>query len=153
MATQVATRSIPSIEEIPLIGSYPAFNRDRLGLFQALARSCGDVSRFHLGPFPALFFNTSELVHSVLVEHAHDFDIGAVRHNAFGPVIGNGLFTSEGDFHRRQRKAMAPAFQPRHIQRYADTMASYAERVQAEWSDGAVVDVSKEMTHLTMCPT
>jgi hypothetical protein len=96
MATQEATKPISSIEEIPLMGSYPAFNRDRLGFLLALARTCGDVGRFHFGPFPALFFNTSELVHSVLVEHVNDFDSGAVRHNAFGPVIGNGLFVSEG---------------------------------------------------------
>ncbi len=143
-------KPIQNVEEIPLLGSLPGFNRDHLGFVLAVARACGDVGRFHFGPFPILLFNTSELVHSVLVEHANDFDGGPVRHKAFGPVIGNGLFNSEGELHRRQRKAMAPAFQPRQIKNYADTMVSYGERAQAEWPDGAVVDVNQEMTRITM---
>jgi cytochrome P450 len=147
---KVAAMPVQRIEEVPGLGSILAFNRDRLGFLQGMARTCGDVARFHFGPFPILFFNTSDLVHGVLVDHAADFYGGPVRHAAFGAVTGNGLLVSEGEFHRRQRKAIAPAFQPRQIKGYADTMVSYAERAQTEWQDGAVVDVDREMTHITM---
>lgn len=150
MVAQVAVKPIPNVEEMPVLGSMQAYNRDRLGFLMGLTRTYGDVARFHFGPFPILLFNTPSLVHSVLVEHARDFDTGAVRRNAFGPVVGQGLFTSEGDLHRRQRKAMAPVFQPRHIKMYADTMVTYGERAQAEWRDGAVVDINQEMIHITM---
>jgi cytochrome P450 len=148
--TTAALRPAQSVAELPLIGCLPGFNRDRLGLLLGLARACGPVARFHFGPFPAYFFNAPELIQAVLVDHAHDFDGGPVRHNAFGPIIGQGLFNSEGELHRRQRKIMAPAFQPRHIQGYADTMVAYGERIQAGWQPGAVVDVCHEMTTLTM---
>jgi len=156
MATTIAEvavttrKPIPSIEELPLMGSIHAYNRDRLGFLLALARSHGDASLFHFGPFPLVFFNSAELLRAVLVTHACDFDTGVVRRNAFGPIIGNGLFVSEGELHRRQRKAMAPAFQPRHIQGYADTMVAYGERAQAAWDDGAVIAVNREMIHVTM---
>jgi cytochrome P450 len=45
---------------------------------------------------------------------------------------------------------MAPAFQPRHITSYADTMVEYGERIQREWRDGEVLDVGQAMTRLTM---
>ena len=144
------TRPVQKIPELPFIGSLPGFNRDRLGFLLGLSRAGGDVARFHFGPFPAYFFNTPELIQAVMVDHPQDFDGGPVRHNAFGPVIGNGLFNSEGELHRRQRKIMAPAFQPRHIKTYADTIVGYGEQMQAAWEDGAVVDVSHEMTNLTM---
>src|SRR5689334_5493688 len=94
VTTDVVTtaRALPAVQELPLLGSLHAYNRDRLGFLLALARSCGDAARFHFGPFPAVFFNTPELVHSVLVAHAHDFETGMVRYNAFHPIIGDGLF-------------------------------------------------------------
>ena len=113
--TTAAARPVQTISELPLLGSLPHFNRDRLGFLMGLSRSCGDLSRFHFGPFPSYFANTPELIQAVMVDHAHDFDGGPVRRAAFSPIIGNGLFTSEGELHRRQRKTIAPKFQPRQI--------------------------------------
>ncbi|GAC1392422.1 MAG: cytochrome P450 [Ktedonobacteraceae bacterium] len=157
MATQTAhtlvkrTKPIPHIAEPSLIGSLPEHTRDRLNLYLRVTQQCGDVGSFHFGPFlRVIIFNTSEYAHSIFVEHAYDFDKGAAIHNTFRPVIGNGIFVSEGDFHRRQRKLMAPSFQPRHITSYANTMVYYSELIQKRWSEGETIDVSQEMTHLTM---
>src|SRR5205085_3051646 len=106
-----------------------------------------DVCGFHLGPLPLLLFNKAEHVQSILVEHASDLSKGRLTHRAFG---GNGLFVSEGAFHRRQRKLMAPVFQPRQIATYAETMVRYGERLQQEWHDGAVIDLNQQMIALTM---
>ena len=148
-----ATHNLPAVQELPLLGSLHSFNQDRLGFVQGMARSYGDAARFHFGAFPGIFFNSSELVHSFLVEHANAFDTGVVRRNAFGPILGEGLFVSEGELHRRQRKALAPAFQPRHIKAYADSMVHYGELAQAQWADGAQLGINREMIHITICPT
>ncbi len=156
MATQTThipmkqSKRVPRIAELPLIGSLSEHTRDRLNLYLRIAQQCGDVGSFHFGPFRVIFFNTSENVHRIFVEHANDFDKGAAIHNAFRPVVGNGIFTSEGDFHRRQRKLMAPSFQPRHIVSYADTMVYYGERIQEGWREAETIEVSQEMTNLTM---
>src|SRR5579863_7535386 len=154
MATQTITKPSKTIRFIRgerlWIGSLPDYQKDRLALFQRIVAECGDVGAFHFGPFPLILFNASEYVHSIFVEHAYDFDKGDQVHNAFRPFSGNGLFTSEGDFHRQQRKLMAPSFQPRHIASYADAMVRYSEQIQQQWQDGVVIDVSQEMTDLTM---
>lgn len=144
------TKPIQYLPGLPLVGNLLAFNSDRLGFLLRIVQECGDVGGFHFGPFPMVFFSTSEHVQSILVEHASDFQKGEVLRRAFRPVIGNGLFISEGDFHRRQRKRMAPIFQPRQIKNYADAMVRYGERIQQEWRDGVVVDVEQAMTQLTM---
>jgi len=125
------------------------FSKDRLGLLKRLARE-GDVYGMHFGPFPIILFNKPEHVHSILVEHAYDFDKGVAIHNTFRPAIGDGIFSSEGDFHRHQRKLMSPPFQPRHIASYADIMGYYGEQIQQTWPDGSVIDVNQQMTNLTM---
>jgi len=153
MVTQTTiqpAKPIPSIKELPIIGSIPAYNKDRLEVFTRVVRECGDVGMFHFGPFPIIMFNSPKFVHSILVEHTYDFDKGVTMHNAFEPLIGKGLFISEGAFHRQQRKLMAPSFQPKQIQSYADTMVQYGKRLQETWQDEEVVDIGREMTHVTM---
>src|SRR5439155_315281 len=121
-----------------------------LAAFLRFARECGEAGLAHFGPFAFYVFNSAELAQQVLVEHAADFDKGWVQHNAFRPVLGNGLLISEGEFWRGQRKLIAPVFQPRQIARYAETMAEHTERRQATWADGATIDVAREMMRLTM---
>lgn len=137
------------IRGYPLIGSLPAFRKDRLGLLRRMAAE-GDVCGMHFGPFSAILFNKAEYMHSILVEHAYDFDKGVGLHSLVRPVFGDGLFLSEGDFHRHQRKLMAPPFQPRHIASYADIMGHYGEQIQHTWPDGSVIDLNRQMTNLTM---
>jgi cytochrome P450 len=154
MATQVKTilpnqKKVPYIRSYPLVGNLPEYGKDRLGVFRRIANT-GDVSGMHFGPFPAIMFNKPEHIHTILVEHAYDFDKGVAIHNIFRPVIGNGIFSSEGDLHRRQRKLMAPSFQPRHIASYADIMGNYSEHIQQTWAEGAIIDINQKMTDLTM---
>ncbi|MBA2391864.1 MAG: cytochrome P450 [Ktedonobacteraceae bacterium] len=154
MATQVKTdtseqKTIHYLRGTPILGNLPEYSRDRLTLLKRIA-AAGDVYGMHFGPFPAVMFNKPEHIHSILVEHAYDFDKGDAIHNIFRPVVGDGIFTSEGDFHRRQRKLMAPSFQPRHIASYATIMGDYSEQIQQTWQDGAIVDIDQQMTNLTM---
>jgi cytochrome P450 len=143
-------KSIPRIAGLPLFGNLFEYKNDPLKLFMRVMHECGDIGCFYFGPYPLIQLNQPALVQSLLVEHAYDFDKGEVMHNAFEPMIGNGIFISEGAFHRRQRKMMAPSFQPRHIMNYADTMIRYGEQIQATWRDGEEIDIAHEMIRLTM---
>ena len=154
MATQVKTKTDISktpryIHGYPFVGNLLEYRKDRLSLLRRIARE-GDVCGMHFGPFPGILFNKPEHIHSILVEHAYDFDKGLAIHNIFRPVIGDGIFSSEGDFHRRQRKIMSPPFQPRHISSYADIMGHYGEQIQQTWADGTIIDVNRQMTNVTM---
>ena len=147
--TSHTTKAFHYIRGYPLVGNLPDFTKDRLGLLQRLARA-GDICAMHFGPFPAILFNTPEHVHSILVEHACDFDKGRAIHMLGRSVIGDGITSSEGDFHRHQRKLMSPPFQPRHIASYAEIMGYYGEHIQQTWTDSTVIDVNQHMTNLTM---
>lgn len=133
--------------EWPLVGSLFDFvNNDGLAFLLSMAQQ-SDVCRFHLGPVPIMFFNKAEHAQSVLVDHSYDCTKGRLMHHAFS---GNGLFISEGEFHRHQRKLIAPAFQPSHIAIYADGIAQYGERLQQAWADGAIIDLNQQMISLTL---
>lgn len=140
------TKPIPFISEIPLIGSLHAFMHDRLHFLQRLAKF-GDICGFHLGPVPIVLLNKAEYVQSILVEHTSDFSKGKLMHKA---IDGNGLFISEGDFHFKQRKLMAPLFQPRHLANYVDIIVQYGEYITQTWPDETVIDLNQQMISLTM---
>src|SRR5947207_14786887 len=142
---RAAVHPIPSLSEFPLLGSLPALmRRDSLAFLLQMAQH-RQVCSFHLGPMPLILFTKAEHAQSILVEHASDLSKGRLIHRAFS---GNGLCVSEGEFHRGQRKLMAPVFQPRQIASYAETMVKTGERTQQEWQDGAVVDLNQHMIAL-----
>ena len=145
-ARTALAKTIPYIREYPLVGSLPTFMKDRLNFLLSLAEK-NEVYGFHIGLIPMILFNKPEHVQCILVEHADDFYKGRLMHKAF---TGNGLFISEGEFHRKQRKLMAPAFQPRQITSYVDTIVSYGEQIQQEWNDDAIIDLNQQMIALTM---
>src|SRR5579883_2298382 len=133
--------SIPSLKEPPIVGSLPFLQRDRYGFLRKVAE-LGPVARCHMGPFPAIVFNRAEYIASLLVEHAKDTDKGFTQHRAF---YGNGIIISEGAFHDKQRRIMAPSFTPRTIAGYANIMASYGERLAASWADGQEINLTKAL--------
>ena len=156
MITQSAThrhlstqKKIHYLKGFPLVGSSLDFSRYRLGLLRRMAEA-GDVCGTHFGPFPIILFNKPEHFQSILVKHAYTFDKGDSVHRTFRPVIGDGIISSEGDFHRQQRKLLAPPFQPQHIASYADTMSYYGEQIQQTWADDSVIGINQQMNHLTL---
>jgi cytochrome P450 len=69
-------------------------------------------------------------------------------------LLGNGIMTSEGDFWRRQRRMMQPAFHRRVIAQFADLIAEvnekYAQRWAAAAARGEPVNISSDASELTL---
>ena len=65
-------------------------------------------------------------------------------------LLGEGLLTSEGDFHRRQRRLSQPAFHRLRIASYADVMTAHASQMGRTWNDNETMDISEEMMRLTL---
>jgi cytochrome P450 len=65
-------------------------------------------------------------------------------------ALGQGLLTSEGELHRRQRRLVQPAFHARRLALYARDAVELASARSASWHDGQRVDVAAEMSSLTL---
>ncbi len=126
-----------------------SYRRGPLPFFQNLANQYGDISYFRLGPQEAYFLNHPDYIKDVLVTNNQNFMKGLVLQRA-KRLLGEGLLTSEGDYHRRQRRLAQPAFHRQRIVSYADLMTSYALRLRERWHDGETRDMSGEMMRLTL---
>jgi cytochrome P450 len=123
--------------------------RRPLTFLPELASRYGDVVRFHLGPQDVILLNDPELIREVLIVQDRRFSKGPGLRVA-ARLLGSGLLTSEGDFHRRQRRLAQPAFHRPRIAAYGEIMVQYAERCSGAWQSGGLIDMAEEMRALTL---
>jgi len=92
-----------------LVGCLPELRRDRLGFLLRTWREGGELVRVPAIRGRSLYVVTSpEIAREVLVTRTRQFKKFAALSDYSRPVLGDGLVTSEGDLHRRQRKLIAP---------------------------------------------
>jgi len=95
--------------------------------------------------------NKPEYIEHVLLTNQANYRKSEFLRHMLGPVLGEGLLISEGDFWRRQRRIAAPAFHSRHIADLVATMIACTEAMLARWRTLAQpFDVSAEMMALTL---
>jgi cytochrome P450 len=126
-----------------------AMRRDILGFWQKLKDDYGDVAQFKLGKQQLYLFSRPDMIQDVLVTNAKIF------HKSRGlemtkKVLGEGLLTSEGDYHKRQRRMVQPAFHAERVNAYGPEMVDYAARASQRWTDGAQVDCMEEMMRIAV---
>src|SRR5215471_7880190 len=126
------------------------FRRDPLGFLMSLASRYGDVVYFRLvGPQGIYLINNPEYIKDILVTNSRNFTKSRGLEVA-KRFLGEGLLTSEGEFHRRQRRLAQPAFHQQRIDSYGAAMVDYANRLSERWHDNQTVDMAEEMMKLTL---
>lgn len=127
--------------------------RDPPRFYQQLARRFGDVAYFRFGPVDSYLVSHPDDVRDVFVTNARKFGRPLGAKILRRMLLGDGLLTSEGDFHLRQRRMIQPAFHRPRIAGYARVMVEHAARAGERWQqhpDGQAIDVAEEMMRLTL---
>jgi cytochrome P450 len=135
-----------------LLGHNLAFRTRRLEMLGLLARQSAPLLRLKL-PVPgvrAAVVNDPALAAELLVERARSFRKSDMLRFALFKLAGEGLFTSNGELWRRQRRLMAPLFTPKAVERYATDMVECSLRTTSGWRDGMELRLLAETTRLTM---
>ena len=74
-----------------------------------------------------ILVNDPAAIRRVLVENASAYEKPAPTRRLTRPIIGEGVFLSEGPEWRRQRRALSPAFTPAHVEQLTPHFADAAE--------------------------
>jgi cytochrome P450 len=133
----------------PLFGALIGPGRDPLKLFTGFARTYGDIVHFRMGAEQVFFINHPQHVRDVLVTHQRNFTKSRGLERA-KKLLGEGLLTSEGAAHLRQRRLLQPAFHRDRIAAHAAVMVEHGEQMRARWHDGQTLDIAKEMMRVTL---
>lgn len=125
------------------------FRSHPLAFLQSIAREHGDLVHLRLGMEQVYLVNHPDFIRDILVTDHKNFvkGRGLERIKRF---LGEGLLTSEGEHHLRQRRMLQPAFHLQRIAAFADSMTARAEQRCQTWIDGSTVDLCEEMSQLTL---
>lgn len=118
-------------------------------LFEHLQQCYGSVSHYRLGPNHIVFLNDPEYIREILINQAPLF-IKERTQRRMKILLGEGLITSDGETHMRQRRIAAPAFHRQRIAAYGDMMTARAATMRAEWVEGSEIDIVAEMMRLAL---
>jgi cytochrome P450 len=126
------------------------FPFDWLAFALDVSRRYGDIAHHRLGPLRVYLLNSPEAIRQVLVEEREKFNKARFIKRGFGPFVGNGLFTSDGELWRRQRRLMQPTFQHNKLGRYGEIMVAHALRLMGSFRDGEIREINADMMNLTL---
>lgn len=132
-----------------LLGNARELAADPLRFYAEAAGQYGDLYPMRFANLRCLVAGGPEPIEDVLVKNAANY-----RKHFFVrflmPVFGNGLFTSEGEFWRKQRKLVQPAFLRSRIARFGTTMVGFAESAARAMVPGETRDLHADLARLTL---
>ncbi|MET9022210.1 cytochrome P450 [Actinopolymorpha sp. NPDC004070] len=126
-----------------------ALHRDPPAYFLRIARGHPRLAHLRLGGEHVYVLSHPDLVHELFVTRGRDLRKGRTLER-IRILLGEGLLTSEGEWHRSQRRLIQPALQGDRLRAYAPVMVRAARDRAADWQDGRQVDLAREMSALTV---
>ncbi|WP_445526392.1 bifunctional albaflavenone monooxygenase/terpene synthase [Streptomyces cyslabdanicus] len=127
---------------VPLLGHGLRLVRDPLAFMPQL-RDHGDVVRLRLGPKTVYAVTTPALTGAVAL--SPDCIISGPLWESLEGLVGKeGVATSNGALHRRQRRTIQPAFRLDAIPAHEPVMEEEAHALTERWQPGRTIDCASE---------
>ena len=136
-----------------LLGSLPELGKDFQRTFVKGWQEVGDVCLFR-APRPMCLVAHPDHVRHVLIDHQDMYPRSPVVLRELHPVMGDGLFTSEGELWTSQRRLVEPLLTAAAVEDWGDEVTNATLQLVSRWRSGAgaghVIDVQEEMLGLTL---
>src|ERR1051325_3910295 len=97
------------------------FIHNPLKTLMNIAYTYGDIAHFKFGRQHVYLINNPHYIEDVLIRNYKNF-MKSKGLQVSKRLLGDGLVTSEGEYHDRQRRLIQPTFHPSEIKRYGDIM-------------------------------
>ncbi len=155
LASLARTHLPPRVPGLPLVGNLPRLLRHRFQFLEETRRQHGEIFRLGLGMSEAIALCHPRHAQHVLVDHGSNYIKGGPFWDSVRTLMGNGLPVSDGEYWRRQRRMLQPAFHHQRITTLAGKlMESIDEGLTEQWEPsartGEPFNAAQAFTHLTM---
>jgi cytochrome P450 len=126
------------------------FARDPLTLLLDAYERFGPVFTMRVFHGNNVFMIGPEANHYMLVSHAGNFGWRDGHMGDLTALLGDGLLTIDGEFHRLSRRIMLPAFHHDAIAAALSTMNTEIDRALEGWRDGWRIDIYRWTRRLAL---
>src|SRR3954447_24893914 len=141
---------LPPGSKLPSIVVTERMRRDPLSVLLAAYEEHGPIFAIRIFHAINVFMLGPDANRFILVSDREKF---RWRDGSLGdliPLIGDGLLTTDGEYHDRARRVILPLFHRERIAASAAIMTEEAERALEGWRTGDVVDVYDWTRHVAM---
>jgi cytochrome P450 len=125
------------------------FAKDPLAALGEAAAKHGDAVAFRQLRGGYLLLTHPSAIEAVLQHRGGELEKDLFTRD-LATLLGQGLLNAEGEFWRRQRKLMAPTFQPRELAPFDESMVACVDDLVRDFSDGELRDVHGDGMHLAL---
>ena len=143
------SNSIPEIPSGNIFGHLKAYVKDPLFFLQKHRKKFGDIFTFKVANRRLIFINHPDYIQRVLQENHRNY-IKSEAYRKLALLLGDGLFTSDGDYWRSQRRTIQPAFHRDQIKTYAQVMHDLSLKMINKWKKKNEIELTSEMTNITL---
>lgn len=137
-----------------VFGSIGELYRDRLRFVLDVARQYGDVAQYRVAHMRLYQVSHPAGVQRILHDNHRNYSKDVPAFETLRMILGNGLFTSDGDFWLRQRRLMQPAFHRRRVAAFGGLMTDAPLEMMERWrprvDQGRPLDMAAEYMRLTL---
>ena len=140
----------PGPKGLPILGLALDVRNDALGTLQRMARQYGDIVSMPVLRMNRILLNRPDYIQQLLILDHAKLHKSTLTKLVVGPLLGQGLLISEGDFWRRQRRLAQPAFHRSRTNEYSPVMVECALERMRQWRGGETRNIAEEMMKLTL---
>jgi cytochrome P450 len=148
--TNTPTHAPPGPKGLPVLGLALDVRNDALGTLQRLALEYGDVVSMPVLRMNRVLVNRPDYIQQLLILDHAKLHKSTLTKLVVGPLLGQGLLISEGDFWRRQRRLAQPAFHRSRTNEYSPVMVECALQHIRHWRAGETRNIAEEMMKITL---
>lgn len=138
-----------------LLGNAREIQRDGVKFCVTMAARYGDVIRVRVLSWPNYMVYHPDDVKHVLQENHRNYNKDVYNVNLLKPLLGQGLFTNDGQSWLHQRRLAQPAFHRKRLAAFGTLITSATENMLDRWQASAreqqPFEVGEEMMRLTLC--
>jgi cytochrome P450 len=142
---------VPTAQTNRFFGDLIAVQRLGLyGLFEERSK-LGDIFALDFGAIRPVVLTQPEHIKHVVQDRRDDYPKGSSVNN-FRLIVGNGLFTADGEAWKAHRTLLQPSFRKTAVEGYGTQMMHAIEATEARWeaAAGTQVDMIVEMMELAL---
>lgn len=158
MTSAAPTRNQPAPVQVPpSMGRWPfgvlrAFARDPLALYLQGMKE-GDLVRMRFPTGWSYTLYHPDYVQHILQDNNRNYRRADFSNRRLKMISGNNILTSDGDFWRRQRRLMQPAFHRKRIAGFSNAITRAADEMLEQWHQhpsDQPLGVDQEMMRVTL---
>lgn len=155
MPAAAAKKPLPPFptEKHWLFGSIYLLKNDALNQISFFIGKYGDIFRLSVPLNKVAIVSKPEFARYILLDNNKNYT-KSLAYDLLKLLLGNGLLTSEGDFWKKQRRLIQPAFHKQKLEELTGMMITCAEKCAQKFehyaASGEAFNLLPEMTALTL---